>query len=313
MNENLILIGLVFLVIVLYLASYKQREDFSSLKRRVMGYDNLNDNSMEDAIVPSNHKKIAVKIGKQVLSTINKRTNQSYQLTNFDQIVVDENVSIGGKPATRYTLDMFTVQPGSGVGHDVTKRILLVFTVIEGDNPDKAGNTGVEGKRELKVQVESISTGNSKPYPNKYFFDETDNEQDNLIITDNLIKPNNDVPVTSFADTTIPFSIYKHCGKSSDSKKNGGPVDCEKQYSFQQTIFPAQIQEKHENMGIKTVMQFNNAREKYEHYQKLNNSNNCMKIPNEFSVLGSDREDNTYSQIFDKSNAMNLPMYGVSF
>jgi len=313
MDKNIIIIALVFLVIVLYLASYKQREGFSSLKRRVLGYENLNDNSMEDGIVPPKHKKIAIQIAKQILLTINKKTNQSYQLTNFDQIVVDEDIMVGGKQGTRYTLDMFVVQSASGVGHDVSKRIILVFTIVEEDNPDKASGTETNNKKDLKVQVESISTGNSKPYPTKLYFDETDNTSDNLIITDNLIKPSSDTTVTSFADTSIEFSPYKHCSKSSDSIKNGGSVDCDKQYSFQQTIFPAQIQEIQSRNGITNKIQFDNANEKYEHNKQIYNSTRCQQRPNEFSILGSDREEGQYSNMFDKANGMNMPMYGVSF
>ena len=174
MSENMVVIGLVFLVIVLYLASYKQREDFSALKRRVMGYANLTDHSMEDNIVPPRHKRIAVKVAKQILATINKETNQSYQITNFDKITVDEDVMAGGKPATRYTIDMFTVQPHQGA-HDVSKRLILIFTVIEEDNAGKASNEA-DLDIKLKVQVESVSLANARPSPTKLFFDETDNK-----------------------------------------------------------------------------------------------------------------------------------------
>lgn len=303
-KENLIVVALVILIITLYLANYKKREEFSSLKRRVMGYANLTDGSTESVITEPRHQKVAYYIAKKVIQNINIESNENYHITNFDQISVNEYASVGGKPAIKYTLDLFVAKPHVGV-NGPTKHLIIVFYIVEADNPTKAGSNlsySDDNIYEIKAQVESVTLANAEPYPTKLFFDETNMKQDgdNIIIDDTLIKSNNNI-IMGVNESSIPFGLFKSCKMSKDSKENGGPVDCDKQFNLQEKIFPAQIQERQELNGLINNVMHENQHARFLHYENANKFGKCQGIATDLSnhtILGEPTEN---SWLFEKS------------
>ena len=303
-QKKLIVIALVIFIITLYLANYKIREEFSSLKRRVMGYANLSDGSTESVITEPRHQKIAYSIAKKVIQNINIESNENYHITNFDQISVNESANVGGKPAIKYTLDLFVAKPHVGV-NGPTKHLIIVFYIVEEDNPNKAGSKlpySDDDISEIKAQVESVTLANAEPYPTKIFFDETDmkRDNDNIIIDDTLIKSNDNV-VMGVNESSIPFGLFKSCKMSKDSKENGGPVDCDKQFNLQEKIFPAQIQERQELNGLINNVMHENQHARFLYYQNANKSGRCAGLTNDLSnhtILGEPTEN---SWLFEKS------------
>ena len=303
-KENLIVVALVILIITLYLANYKKREEFSSLKRRVMGYANLTDGSTESVITEPRHQKVAYYIAKKVIQNINIESNENYHITNFDQISVNEYSSVGGKPAIKYTLDLFVAKPHVGV-NGPTKHLIIVFYIVEADNPTKAGSNlsySDDNIYEIKAQVESVTLANAEPYPTKLFFDETNMKQDgdNIIIDDTLIKSNNNI-IMGVNESSIPFGLFKSCKMSKDSKENGGPVDCDKQFNLQEKIFPAQIQERQELNGLINNVMHENQHARFLHYENANKFGKCQGIATDLSnhtILGEPTEN---SWLFEKS------------
>jgi hypothetical protein len=303
-KENLIVVALVILIITLYLANYKKREEFSSLKRRVMGYANLTDGSTESVITEPRHQKVAYYIAKKVIQNINIESNENYHITNFDQISVNEYSSVGGKPAIKYTLDLFVAKPHVGV-NGPTKHLIIVFYIVEADNPTKAGSNlsySDDNIYEIKAQVESVTLANAEPYPTKLFFDETNMKQDgdNIIIDDSLIKSNNNI-IMGVNESSIPFGLFKSCKMSKDSKENGGPVDCDKQFNLQEKIFPAQIQERQELNGLINNVMHENQHARFLHYENANKFGKCQGIATDLSnhtILGEPTEN---SWLFEKS------------
>ena len=303
-KENLIVVALVILIITLYLANYKKREEFSSLKRRVMGYANLTDGSTESVITEPRHQKVAYYIAKKVIQNINIESNENYHITNFDQISVNEYANVGGKPAIKYTLDLFVAKPHVGV-NGPTKHLIIVFYIVEADNPTKAGSNlsySDDNIYEIKAQVESVTLANAEPYPTKLFFDETNMKQDgdNIIIDDSLIKSNNNI-IIGVNESSIPFGLFKSCKMSKDSKENGGPVDCDKQFNLQEKIFPAQIQERQELNGLINNVMHENQHARFLHYENANKFGKCQGIATDLSnhtILGEPTEN---SWLFEKS------------
>lgn len=303
-KENLIVVALVILIITLYLANYKKREEFSSLKRRIMGYANLSDGSTESVITEPRHQKVAYYIAKKVIQNINIESNENYHITNFDQISVNEYASVGGKPAIKYTLDLFVSKPPDGV-NGPTKHLIIVFYIVEADNPTKAGSNlsySDDNIYEIKAQVESVTLANAEPYPTKLFFDETymKKDGDNIIIDDTLIKSNNNI-IMGVNESSIPFGLFKSCKMSKDSKENGGPVDCDKQFNLQEKIFPAQIQDRQELNSLINNVMHENQHARFLHYENANKFGKCQGIAIDLSnhtILGEPTEN---SWLFEKS------------
>ena len=238
------------------------------------------------------------------IKNINIESNENYQIINFDQISVNESANVGGKPAIKYTLDLFVAQPHVGV-NGTTKHLIIVFYIVEEDNPNKAGSKlpySDDDISEIKAQVESVTLANAEPYPTKIFFDETymKQENDNIIIDDTLIKSNDNV-VMGVNESSIPFGLFKSCKMSKDSKENGGPVDCDKQFNLQEKIFPAQIQERQELNGLINNVMHENQHARFLYYQNANKSGRCAGLTNDLSnhtILGEPTEN---SWLFEKS------------
>jgi len=286
-NNEFLAIVLLILFITLYLAVYKQREDFSCLKRRVMGYANLSDGSSEKQLATPLHQHVAVSVAKQVLSVINKTTKNSYQLINFDQISVDEKAVVENKPATRYTLDLFVSQKGfiQGSSSGITKRLIIVFSTYAEDTTNKPTGDPCKPKAvPLKAVVETVNIANSEPYPNKIFMDDND-IGDDLIITDSLIKPSPDITIMGVNDSTIPFTPYKSCEESGDNYKNGGSVDCSKKYNFQEPILPAcLIQERQQMNSIINNKVHENQHARWLYHQSQNHFGKCMNVKTNLNI-----------------------------
>lgn len=179
MEQKYLLVFLVLVVLCLYMINYSQREAFGALKRRVMGYDGLTNNSAAPWGVKPEVREEAYDISKMILSEINKKTDMKYKLGKADQIKT-EKVSDG----KRYVVDVFIHE----VEHHVTRRVIMDFTIMK-DN---------------KVNVNKVTSSNAMKYEEKSFMDYPAPE---LIITDEAMGKN--YHIMGVSNSSLPFDLYK--------------------------------------------------------------------------------------------------------
>ena len=165
-ENRYILLSALLVILLIYCQLISTSESFSSLARRIRGYNILNngykieDNGNEGDRTPwslsSQEYNLINEIVRKIIQEVNQQLNTTYYPTNLDRV----NKSSDNNQNYRFIVEMFMNEARTYT----SRRVIIDFTLIQGTN---------------NVQINTINFSNASPEPvPKYYL--TDKKNNSL-------------------------------------------------------------------------------------------------------------------------------------